>query len=276
LDFWFSKPQRAVISSLRKFNLFLAGVGSGKSYLIGFLSALYLIICPKAVGFIVANTNRQLSQSTLSKVFKAWKLFFNLTEGIDYVVDVIPPKTFDTSRHEFKKNDYLGVISMRWGAYCFIGSLENAKAHDGKEPAWIMCDETKDSREEDFKEVIVPRARGEGMYIKDGKITGDPTGKKHNPIYVMTSPSRKQWLNTTWSLDDFQDEIKSKIFSKTDFFHKSWENKCAVLSSTWHNIDHVGIDYINDVYSINGKKKRQQANLWRSICARRWGILGRL
>ena len=211
------------------------------------------MICPHAVGSIFANTTKQLNDSTLSRVFKVWKQWFGWVDGVDYVVDIIPPKEFNTESHHWKKNEYNGIISFRWGTYIYIGSLENAKAHDGKELSWAFLDETKDTRERDFKEVIVTRMRHPGMYIKDGKICSDTTGKMHCPIYICTSPARTTWLNEMFGFDDFQQEIQATIFSATTFFHKKYDKFCAVISSTFHNIENVGQDYIDDVYDVNGE-----------------------
>tara|TARA_R110000787_G_scaffold97665_4_gene201309 strand:+ start:6939 stop:8420 length:1482 start_codon:yes stop_codon:yes gene_type:complete len=249
----FSGPQEYIITSTKDINLFLAGVGSGKTHVVGFLSAYFITKFPTVPGFIGANTYMQLSQSTLFRVRSVWKKYFNWCEGVDYVVDIRPPKNFNTEDHEF--DHYKGIISFKTGTVVFKGSLDNAKAHDGKEFGWAFLDETKDSREDDVKETILTRLRSGGIYKdhKTSQLTSEklsPEGVKNvffNPLYIVTSPAKVDWINTWFRLDDHQTEIMAKIFDLGDYYTLEFGNKSVVISSTYHNIENLPEGYIKKI-----------------------------
>jgi len=68
----FSNPQLEIANSTAQINLFLAGLGSGKTHMIGARNALYAKKYPHVRGFIGANTYQQLAKSTLVGVFEFW------------------------------------------------------------------------------------------------------------------------------------------------------------------------------------------------------------
>jgi len=263
----FSKPQQYIISSLQSICLFLAGVGSGKTYIIGFLSGYFIKYFPEVPGFIGANTYMQLSQSTLFRVKVVWEEIYGWKENQDYVISKRPPKAYERNL-EF--TDYRSIVSFKSGAVVFVGSLDNAKAHDGKEFAWAFLDETKDSREEDVKDVIQARLRSGGIYIGEDEY-GDPklvsfdteiddeTGKEikvpprdaagelldvFNPLYILTSPAKVDWINEWFELPKHQNEIQRLIYNKDEFFTAEEGDKCVVISSTYHNEENLPKGYI--------------------------------
>jgi Terminase large subunit, T4likevirus-type, N-terminal len=259
----FSKPQEYILTSSQKINLFLAGVGSGKTHLGGTLSAYFINNFPQAFGFIGANTYNQLTTSTLYRMREVWKYLYGWVEDVDYVVNKKPPKYFNLESHNF--DDYNGIISFRSGAIAFKGSLDNAKAHDGKEFSWAILDETKDSREEDVKDTIITRLRRPGIYKdSDSQLTPNKYGelgelnKPFNPLYILTSPAKVRWINEWFDLHDYFPEINSLIYNKEEFFIKEFKDKCVVISSTWHNAENLPDDYISTIELNNtaeGAKK---------------------
>ena len=246
----FSRPQEYVITTTQDVCLFLAGVGSGKTYIIGFQSGYFIQNFPKVPGFIGANTYMQLSQSTLFRVFSVWEEMFGWKEDRDYVVDKQPPKSWGLGKLKFKSHK--SVITFKSGAVVFVGSLDNAKAHDGKEFGWAFLDETKDSREDDVKDVILARLRSVGMYISsDYQLTHQnadmdtlEANRSFNPLYILTSPAKVGWINEWFKLDEYQEEIQSLIYNKEDFFIKEYDDKCVVISSTYHNEENLPKGYI--------------------------------
>src|SRR3954469_3142082 len=150
LIIWLSEPQTAVMAARAANILNMAGQGGGKSAVIGYSSGMFVQEFPILRGFIGANTEIQLSQSTLAAVFKIWEQAYGLTQydaknnptGA-YVVDRRPPPHF-TRFHKLRK--YASTISFWNGALVYIGSLENYTAHDGKEFGWAHLDETKDTK----------------------------------------------------------------------------------------------------------------------------------
>lgn len=259
MDIRFSKPQEYVITSLQSICLFLAGVGSGKTFIIGFLSGYFIKYFPQVAGFIGANTYMQLSQSTLLRVYKVWEELYGWVEGEDFVVNKRPSKSFDILH---KMPDYRSTISFRTGALVFIGSLDNAKAHDGKEFGWAFLDETKDSREDDVKDIILARLRTGGIYIShEGKLTdktgvrGRPRFKVFNPLYILTSPAKVDWINEWFNLSEHQQEIQRLIYNKDEFFTLEDGDKCVVISSTYHNEENLPNGYIEKQIANRSEEK---------------------
>ena len=117
----------------------------------------------------------------------------------------------------------------------YQGSLENAKSHEGKEFAWAILDETKDTREEDVKEIILMRLREQGLTVN---------GRPWNPLYITSSPAKVPWINEWFSLDKYEGDIKASIYSETDFFRKRFDNKAVTISSTYHNQANLPANYI--------------------------------
>ena len=240
VGFKLSAPQEYVLTSTKEINLFLAGVGSGKTHLGGLISGSYIQKFPHIRGFIGANTYNQLNTSTMLRIREVWKELFNWEADRDYVVGKQPPAGFSKEGHNFDRYD--GIVSFKNGAIVFIGSLDNAKAHDGKEFGWAILDETKDTREQDVKEVILTRMRQTGMYFH---------GRGFNPLYILTSPAKVQWLNEWFELDECRAEIEGSIYSENTFFAKEQENKCIAISSTYHNQINLPEGYIDRIKDNN-------------------------
>ena len=104
--------------------------------------------------------------------------------------------------------------------------MDNAKAHEGKEFGWAVLDESKDTKEEDIKEIIIARIRQRGMFIVNGKLCNEGTpDEQYNPLFITTSPAKSDWINEWFSLEKFIDEISSKIYSDKTYFSKVFDNK---------------------------------------------------
>lgn len=233
-----SAPQTAIYESEASINLFLAGIGSGKSHLAGVISYRYISEYPTAKGFIGANTHGQLNTSTLERIIEVWK-FHGLEEEKDFVVNKQPPSYFDRQNHNY--TNYHGIISFKNGHIIFIGSLENAKAHDGKEFDYAFLDETKDSKESDVKEIILGRLRGKNV--------------EKNKLYIMTSPAKVDWINNWFKLDEYKTEINERIYSKKEYFEKQIADKAVVISSTYHNAENLPEDYIDKINENNTEER---------------------
>src|SRR6185295_1843680 len=163
-------------------------------------------------------------------------------------VDIIPPEHFNTDDHHY--DSYHGKICFKWGTVIYKGSLENYKAHDGKEFGWAVLDETKDTREEAVKEVILGRLRERGIFKvnKLGEFINDDEGQPipWNPLFIFTSPAKVKWINEWFELDDDQDEITKTIYLPDRYFRKKFSNKFCVISSTHHNEKNLPSNYIDN------------------------------
>lgn len=265
IEIWLSEPQTAVLESRQQVTLEMSGQGGGKSQSIGYSSGQLISEFPEVLGFIGANTYLQLSQSTLDRVFKTWKIAYGFEEWDAkaspwgaYVVDKKPPAHF-TRLHKLR--DYSGTISFYNGQLTFIGSLENYKAHEGKEFGWAHLDETKDTKEKALKEVILGRLRQRGLFyhvttkeiIYNPTLTADKAEasglKAWNPLYIHTSPAidGAEWLLKMFKLDKFEKQIKKACQAREkDFFYKEFENKAVVIYSAYHNRENLAPDYLQN------------------------------
>lgn len=246
----FTDPQLDMIESTAQLSLFHAGVGSGKTYIIGARNAIYARKYPHVRGFIGANTYQQLTKSTLVGVFKFWGQV-NLKRDVHYVVDRQPPAHFKIYGEKLK--EYKHTISFSNGKLIFLGSLENYAAIDGQEFAHADLDETKDSPEEGVTQVILPRLRQVGLWLNhkneivtdfEEAITNGYNG--FNPLNIHTSPAKTQWLSEMFDLPKYYEQIAQHIFSKDDYFRKRIGNKLIIISSTYHNEQNLPKGYIEE------------------------------
>lgn len=253
IELEFSSPQLDIIESTADLNLMHCGVGSGKTFVIGARNAIYGHRFPHVKGFIGANTYNQLSKSTLAGVFKFWEEKIGWRRDVHYVVDRIPPDGYKQFGPSLKS--YQNTISMANGKLIFLASMDNYQVIDGQEFAHADLDETKDTKEEAVKEVIIPRLRQPGLYLTpSGLIVGDnsiPGSKGINPLNIYTSPAKKQWLAEMFELEKHYDEITAHIFSKDDYFRKRIRNKLIVIASSYHNESNLSEGYIERIIDAN-------------------------
>lgn len=254
-----SNPQMSILKSKSAMNLFMAGTGSGKTYLGGIISINLIKEFPEIRGAIFANTFDQLNTSTLFRIREYWASI-GVTEwnkenpNGTYTSGCEPPAHWTKCKRNFDR--FTNIISFCNGGLIFTGSLDNYFAHSGKEFGWTILDETKDTDEEAVKEVVITRLRQPGMFIVDNKLNHE--GKKdqqYNPLYALTSPARVDWINQMFELEKFIDEISAKIYSDKTFFEKEFGNKKVVISSTYHNVHNVGINYINNILANNSEER---------------------
>jgi len=233
----YSDPQIEVLETTADRVLFLSGVGGGKTRVLGVIAFDLAINNPEINGLIAANTYKQLSGATLNGVFTLWQETFGLKEGLDYVVDIQPPSHF--KRIGPDKVAYKGTISFANGALIYTASLENYQALDGFEFGWACLDETKDTKEEAVKKVIIQRLRQKGLYINplNGVIskTEKPNYKGYNPLFIFTSPAKTEWLSAWFKIPDFADKIQKVIFSSDNYFRMRNGRFFMVIASSWHN-----------------------------------------
>lgn len=266
IDIELSEPQAAVLETSKALILQMAGQGSGKSAIIGLSSGLFISYMPQVKGFIGANTHMQLSQSTLNAVFKVWKEKFGFEEYDQkarpagaYVIDKRPPAHF-VRYHTLK--DYSGTISFFNGCLIFTGSLENYKAHDGKEFGWAHLDETKDTNKNALTDVILGRLRQLGVWRNpetcevhfDPFLPHDEARARGligwNPLYIHTSPDPEtdvKWLTEMFGLRKYEKQIKERVLmEESGYFHAEFGNKAVIIYSTHHNKKNLPPDYIDN------------------------------
>lgn len=258
-----SEPQSEVLASRASLIAELAGQGAGKTGTIGYSVGFLVKNFPEAKGFIAANTNMQLQQSTITGILKVFRKDFGMTQyekGSNpyghFVIDRAPPTHWKKSKHDFNK--FNGIMSFWNGARVYLGSLENYAAHDGKEFAWAHLDETKDTKKEALTTVILARLRQYGLWTDGDKVLWAPLLtaelakqqglKAWNPCYIHTSPAEGNvdWLIELLGIAPYEKQIKDAIIRKDDYFYKNIvvvdpddpkqkTETTVVIYSTYHN-----------------------------------------
>lgn len=274
-----SEPQSEVLASRASLIAEISGQGGGKTGTLAYSVACMVTKYPDAKGFIGANTNMQLQQSTLTSVLKRLKEDFGMTQYEKntnprghFVIDRAPPAHWKKSAHDFNK--FGGIMSFWNGARIFLGSLENYLAHDGKEFAWAHLDETKDTKKEALTTVILARLRQRGLWTDDeGKILWAPLItndvaerqglKAWNPCYIHTSPAEGSvdWLIDLLGIAPYEKEIKDAITRDggMDYFYKeiivtdpdtNYKTETTiVIYSTYHNEHNLALGHISKMKS---------------------------
>ena len=260
-DLNLSEPQGAVYYARTPLVLDMAGQGAGKTENIGVQSAEMIDAFPKGVGFIAANTYLQLSQTTLKKAMDAWFKYYGWKEydkenpdGF-FVVDKKPPSHF---KRYTRLKSYQNTISFKNGALVFTGSLDNYKAHDGKEFAWAHLDETKDTRKEALTEVILARLRQTGLYynaetkamfwIEDKERAKDLGLVAYNPCVIHTSPAVQgvDWLLDMFYLNKLEAVVTKTLEDPNDYFLFEYKNVTVVIYQTYWNLENLPENYITN------------------------------
>lgn len=173
----YSYKQGLYFTSRRPFTLFCAGVGTGKSFIGAEKAKRYTEDYPSAIGFIGANTHKQLTQTTLKTFFKRLDQL-----NISYVFNKRPPRSW---RVKSKFPTHEGIITRRNGAQIWTRPLTNYDDIRGQELGWAWLDETRDTKCEAFK-VLMGRMR-------------DKNGPRS--IDITTTPNGFDWLYDSFAGD---------------------------------------------------------------------------
>lgn len=252
-----SEPQVVAVTCTKPLLLNMAGQRGGKSFGIGYRSGYRVREFPKMVGMIAANTYKQLTQSTMVECRRVWAKYYGFTEynkisnskGV-YVINKQPPQHFRRI-HEF--DSYDGIVSFINGAVIFTASLDNYLAHDGKTLGWCELDETKDTKEEAVKQVILARLSQPGLYydqLGQLRYTDKPDSDwtPFNPCVINTSPAEGvvDWLVDMFELKTYEQEIDSSIFSPDNYFYKEFGSKAVCIYSTYWNAHNLPSNYISN------------------------------
>lgn len=154
-----------VTSGKLKYGLFCGGVGSGKTATGSHFAIDRFKNNPETVGFIGANTYKQLDQSTLKAFFA-----FLHTYQIKYVFNIKPPYSYKSRFKEHK-----GIISFPNGCQIITRSLDNYEDIRGVEIGWFWIDETRDTKKEAW-DVLKARLRCKESKLLCGMLTSTPNG----------------------------------------------------------------------------------------------------
>ena len=145
------------MTSKKKFLALVAGIGSGKTFVLAHYIISRVVEYPDALHFIGANTFSQLKNSTLSAVFSVLN-------------DLEIP---------FSYNQSSGLLEFA-GGKVLCKSMENFNAIRGIEIGTFILDEARDLRKEAF-DMMMGR-------LRDKNAKGDLQGR------LVTSPSGFNWI----------------------------------------------------------------------------------
>jgi phage terminase large subunit len=177
-----TQPQHDFMTMSEDIGLFVAGIGSGKSFIGSHWSKDMMALEPKAKGFIGANTYSQLHNATLATFFGVLNEF-NI------------PYSYNQNKNIIKAA----------GRTIYAYSLENYDAIRGIEIGWFWLDETRDTRREAFH-VVLGRLRDKNAVRRRGRLTSSPNGydwlyddfagasKKKNYGMVHGTTMQNLWL----------------------------------------------------------------------------------
>lgn len=267
-----SAPQIDINLSRKHLILDLGGQRAGKTHNIGFSTGYFVTNFPLVNGFIGANSDQQLSKTTIRNVRSIWRSQFgyeqydkNKNPNGQYVIDKIPPAHFKVYQ---EPKSYWNTISFMNGAFVYLGSLKNYLAHEGLEFGWAHLDEVADTKEEAVKDVILARLSQSGLYYyTDGSLVyfngthyiddkyqifkGNVNDlKPFNPCYFHTSPKSgvTSWLIDMFNLSGHEDEIMTKITGNNglDYYRKVEGNTEVLIYSTYHNQKNLQSNYIEN------------------------------
>ena len=249
-----SVPQMRVLRCRKPLILTMSGQRGGKSFGIGVRSFIMAKSFPQLTGMIAANTYKQLEQSTLKECRDIWGRYFNANEYDPranpngcYVMSRQPPLHFKKF-HLF--DNYHGIISFINGAVIYTASLENYLAHDGKTLGWAELDETKDTREDAVRNVILARLSQKGLWVDDNDELfydhSNAYAQPINPCVINTSPSSGvvDWLVELFELRKYEEEINATIFNDGEYFFREFGVKAVCIYSTYFNQHNLTPNYI--------------------------------
>jgi len=151
-DVYLTKPQASFLTSKKKFCLFRAGIGSGKSFVGSHYVIKKISEDPESKGFIGANTYRQLHNATLSALFS----------------------TLDKHGYPYQYNQNKGILNIL-GRKIIVDSLTNYEMLRGIEIGWFWLDEVRDTKEDAFR-VLMGRLRDKSAKSLEGRLTSSPFG----------------------------------------------------------------------------------------------------
>lgn len=212
-----SQPQYDFVSDMETYLVAgVGGIGSGKSTGLAFFIVMKMSTEAGrgTIGGIFANTYRQLEQSTLPAL---WDLFekMGLREGVDYVYNREPPKSWDGYRSAFKR--HAGVLTVRRWGQCVVRSLENFNSIRGLTLGWAAIDELRDARHEAFL-VVIGRVRCPKCSRLVIRIATSPNGFNwiYDELVVKAGKNRRVVRMPTWCNPDLPDEYKVALTESFD------------------------------------------------------------
>ena len=180
-----------------KFAMLLGGIGSGKSHAGAVFVIKESLDDPKPNGLITANTYKQLTNATLTTLFKLCD---------EYAI-------------EYKYNQNKGWIDIE-GAHWYVYSLDNYDNLRGIEVGRFYADELRDASYEAFS-VMLGRLRDKRAKKLSGRITTTPNGYDYLYDYFVGDKKTPEFkiiharsFDNKYLPDGFVDTLKASYDDK--------------------------------------------------------------
>ena len=175
-----TKAQFKAFNSQATETFFVAGIGSGKTFLGGiFIGSMMKIRGAKLA--VLSPTYEMLKNSTLPKVQEAWQRL-GIKQYRDYVVNCAPPTQWGVPAYSNVSNK--NIVTTRWGSYVVLSQLTNFDKQRGTEYDAIFVDEFREVAE-DARLVLLGRLRG---------VAFKQLCKKSRIMYCTTPPDNPTQL----------------------------------------------------------------------------------
>ena len=175
-----TKVQYSAFASEATETFFVAGIGSGKTFLGGIFIGNYLKIKGAKLA-ILSPTFDMLKNSTFPKVQEAWdRLGIHL--NTEYVVNCAPPPSWRVKPYSNVSNK--NIVTTKWGSYVVLSQLTNFDKQRGTEYDAIFVDEFREVAEE-ARLVLLGRLRG---------VAFKRLGKKSRLMSCTTPPDNPTQL----------------------------------------------------------------------------------
>lgn len=261
----------------KKFKLYRAGRGAGKSTVLGWDMMMLVSLMPRATGILVGETYQQILSRTLPSTKEGLEKF-GVYEEIDYVVG----RKGKGFRMPFQApNNWNNVIHFRNGTIVVLVSLDMPNAGRGLNSYWVIGDEaalfnkerlfnnvqtTNRSYKEEFSKcplinseifaTSMPLTKQGKWILEMEKIYREDKFYMGKSVYIK-APSKvnKQNLTDGW-LERMEAEAASQILFDAEIndieppsvlngFYKFWSiaNQYDLSYDVNYLLETVGIDY---------------------------------
>lgn len=240
-----------------KYEVSVAGRGTGKSYAIGYKMDHIIRNMPRSVTAITGATYGQLLTRTLPSSFKLLNSMESYQKDLSYVIGKKPPPYFQGSYEALNKFD--NVISFSNGATFVLISQSEGGSGRGANTDYLILDEALTIDEEKYNNEVVPTNRGNNEFF--GAKSKNPVTQHHGFCYYTSMPTNKEGR---W------------ILKYADYY---LQERGIRLFDIWNRVVALQIDLLDVVRDkrqakVSGDKQREAEALHEFKA--RWGEINRL
>jgi hypothetical protein len=227
---WVNAKQDAFLKAKQRVKVMIAGLGTGKSTLMGYDEINAVSAMPGAKCLLAGRTYGQLKNNTLPEMIAAWKRcgINEAQKGTrlgHYVIGVKPPDYF---QQPFKKpSEYTNIISFINGYHIHLASLDRAELIRGVSADRLKVDEVQMIKQEHLNKILIPRVRRSGIEYRT-----------HLHLQISLFGSMPWLLSGAWVFN--YEELAKQKKSEYYFLEGKTSDNLAVL----------GKDYLDNMRNL--------------------------